>query len=68
MAMQLHGTPHAQIATSLEISRGTIHNEIGRFKASVEATIKQYALDEADTRVLLDAVLHILEAGGFGNI
>lgn len=58
---------HQHIASELGISRGTIHNELGRFKDAVRALVDEEHLDKNDTLVLLQAVLNILEAERFNT-
>ena len=65
--VQLHlcRRQHQDIARELGVSRGTIHNELGRFKDAVRAVVDAQHLDEEATLVLLGAVLNILEAERF---
>ncbi len=57
--------PHETIATDLEISRGTLHNEIKRFREDFAGVAENEHLDEADARLLLEVLLNILEAEAF---
>lgn len=61
----LLSTPQQELCDRLKISRGTLHNETIFFRDRLAAAIASHDLDEDGARILLSAVLNILEAEAF---
>lgn len=61
----LHNTPQQELCDRLKMSRGTVHNDTIFFREKLAAEITSRDLDQDGARVLLTAVLNILEAEAF---
>ena len=65
VALELSKVKQAEIVKRLQISRGTIHNEMNRFQSSLLRIIEEKDLNEEKAMLLLQIILDILKAEAF---